>query len=159
MSEKGNNLLSQIEMARAEISQLREQLATSAAEVEARDAVIRLLQQSRSWRVTAPLRALARALKLNSEPKAPAMIDDAEWFELQFDPAGAKAKYGIILPSFPDDATQISFTGMCGRPNLQQAFSFYLYVRSVSGIDKLPDPRVMDFGAGWGRIARLFLRT
>ena len=87
-----------------------------------------------------------------------AEIDDAEWFELQFDPARARAKYDIILPSFPDDATQISFTGMCGRPNLQQAFSFYLYVRSVSGIDKLRAPRVMDFGAGWGRIARLFLR-
>jgi 2-polyprenyl-3-methyl-5-hydroxy-6-metoxy-1,4-benzoquinol methylase len=85
-------------------------------------------------------------------------IDDAEWFELQFDPARAKEKYDIILPSFPDDATQISFTGRCGRPNLQVAFGFYLYARSVSGTDKLRNPRVMDFGAGWGRIARLFLR-
>jgi hypothetical protein len=41
---------------------------------------------------------------------------------------------------------------------LQQAFNFYLYARDVSGIDKLSEPRIMDFGAGWGRIARLFLR-
>jgi 2-polyprenyl-3-methyl-5-hydroxy-6-metoxy-1,4-benzoquinol methylase len=89
---------------------------------------------------------------------AKASIDDVEWFELQFDPARAQEKYGIILPAFPDDATQISFTGMCGRPNLQQAFNFYLHARAVSGIGKLSDPRIMDFGAGWGRIARLFLR-
>jgi 2-polyprenyl-3-methyl-5-hydroxy-6-metoxy-1,4-benzoquinol methylase len=89
---------------------------------------------------------------------AKADIDDAEWFELQFDPARAKAKYGIALPGFPDDATQITFTGMCGRPNLQQAFIFYRYARAISGVGELHEPRIMDFGAGWGRIARLFLR-
>jgi 2-polyprenyl-3-methyl-5-hydroxy-6-metoxy-1,4-benzoquinol methylase len=85
-------------------------------------------------------------------------IDDAEWFELQFDPARAKAQFGIALPGFPDEPTQISFTGMAGRPNLQQAFSFYSYARDVSGLDRLSEPRIMDFGAGWGRIARFFLR-
>lgn len=89
---------------------------------------------------------------------AQAIIDDAEWFELQFDPARARTKYGIALPAFPNDATQISFTGMCGRPNLEEAFSFYLHARAVSGIGNLSEPRIMDFGAGWGRIARLFLR-
>jgi 2-polyprenyl-3-methyl-5-hydroxy-6-metoxy-1,4-benzoquinol methylase len=85
-------------------------------------------------------------------------IDTAEWFELQFHPATAKVKYGIDLPGFPDDATQITFTGLCGRPNLEQAFNFYLQALAISGIDKLSEPRVMDFGAGWGRIARFFLR-
>jgi 2-polyprenyl-3-methyl-5-hydroxy-6-metoxy-1,4-benzoquinol methylase len=86
------------------------------------------------------------------------VIDDAEWFELQFAPERAKADYGIDLPGFPNDATQISFTGMCGRPNLQQAFSFYLAALAISGVGKIDEPRILDFGAGWGRIARFFLR-
>ena len=64
-------------------------------------------------------------------------FDDAEWFELQLDPATAKARYGVDLPGFPDEATQITFTGSHGRPNLEEAFSFYLHARAVSGIHKL----------------------
>lgn len=85
-------------------------------------------------------------------------ISDDEWFEAQFDPTATKARYGIEIPSFPSDHSQITFTGMSGRDNLRQAFSFYNYVKQAASIDKTQDPRVMDFGAGWGRIARLWLR-
>jgi hypothetical protein len=83
---------------------------------------------------------------------------DEEWFELQFDPSEAKLKYGIQVPEMPDEATQISFTGMAGRPNIEQAFAFYRFARGASGIADHSAPRILDFGAGWGRIARLFLR-
>jgi 2-polyprenyl-3-methyl-5-hydroxy-6-metoxy-1,4-benzoquinol methylase len=85
-------------------------------------------------------------------------LDDAEWFELQFEPQRARSEYGIPTPGFPADSEQITFTGMSGRQNLQQAFSFYRHVRSVTAIHTLENPRILDFGAGWGRIARLWLR-
>jgi hypothetical protein len=39
-----------------------------------------------------------------------------------------------------------------------QAFSFYQYIRSVCQFNRINSPKVLDFGGGWGRIARLFLR-
>jgi SAM-dependent methyltransferase len=85
-------------------------------------------------------------------------IDDSEWFELQFAPERARISHGIPMPGVPTDAEQITFTGMCGRENLQQAFSFYQYVRGSTGVSRLEDPKILDFGGGWGRIARLWLR-
>ena len=47
---------------------------------------------------------------------------------------------------------------MCGRPNLEQALSFYRYARNAASLATIQNPAIMDFGAGWGRIARFFLR-
>jgi len=85
-------------------------------------------------------------------------ITDAEWFELQFRPAMAHQRYGITLPAVPSDDIQVAFTGLSGRVNLQQAFSFYQYVRSMCRLNRIDAPTVLDFGCGWGRVARFFLR-
>jgi len=85
-------------------------------------------------------------------------VDDAEWFELQFRPELALSKYGIALPALPSDDVQVAFTGLSGLVNLQQAFSFYRYVSSVCRINQIIEPRILDFGGGWGRVSRFFLR-
>jgi hypothetical protein len=85
-------------------------------------------------------------------------IDDQAWFELQFDPAEALKSYGIVLPALPPDEVQLGFTARAGRKNLEQAFSFYQHVCAVTGIREVDQPRILDFGAGWGRISRFFLR-
>jgi 2-polyprenyl-3-methyl-5-hydroxy-6-metoxy-1,4-benzoquinol methylase len=85
-------------------------------------------------------------------------IEDDEWFELQFKPEEARKRYGIILPTLPSDDVQVGFTALCGRLNLQQAFSFYRHVLSVCQLNQIRKPRILDFGGGWGRIARFFLR-
>jgi SAM-dependent methyltransferase len=85
-------------------------------------------------------------------------VNDAEWFEIQFNPAVAREKYGIVLPTIPADDVQVGFTGLTGRNNLEQAFNFYLYARSISQINKKTQARILDFGGGWGRVARFFLR-
>jgi len=84
-------------------------------------------------------------------------LSDPEWFELQFEPEKAQGR-GIPVPGFPSDHHQVSFTGMTGRENLEQAFSFYKYAHKVAGFDQVKDPHILDFGAGWGRIARFWLR-
>lgn len=85
-------------------------------------------------------------------------IGDAEWFDLQFDPQKALEKYNISLPSLPTEEVQVGFTGLSGRQNLLQAFEFYRHVRTKSELSKIDKPVLLDFGGGWGRVARFFLR-
>jgi len=90
-----------------------------------------------------------------------APIDDNTWFELQFKPQEALNHYGIPLPGLPSDEVQMRYTARAGRNNLQQAFSFYKFykhVRSACKLSHIKEPRILDFGGGWGRISRFFLR-
>ena len=89
-------------------------------------------------------------------PRAP--IDDKTWFELQFRPQDALKYYGIPLPGLPSDEVQMRYTARAGRNNLQQAFNFYRCVCSVCKLSQINEPRILDFGGGWGRISRFFLR-
>jgi SAM-dependent methyltransferase len=83
-------------------------------------------------------------------------LSDQDWFNAQFEWEDVRKKYGIPLPSLPSDEVQIQFTSMAGRQNLLQAFGFYNVARGyITGIDQ---PRILDFGCGWGRISRFFLR-
>lgn len=50
------------------------------------------------------------------------------------------------------------FTGRAGRDNLQQAFDFYRFVLAHCSADEVTHHSVLDFGGGWGRILRFFLR-
>lgn len=67
---------------------------------------------------------------------------------------------GMQLPSFPSDAVQINTTGQCGADTLREAFVFYQ--DCVNVLTELGNPleahhSLLDFGVGWGRIARFFL--
>jgi hypothetical protein len=86
-------------------------------------------------------------------------IADHIWYELQFRPADALKYYGIQIPSLPPDEVQRRFTARTGHENLKQAFSFYQYVCSTCNLNQNNLPRILDFGGGWGRIARFFLRN
>ena len=66
----------------------------------------------------------------------------------------------MMLPGFPPDEMQIATTGQAGRATLQEAYAFYMdcvdsFARFGRPIGR--DDRLLDFGIGWGRIARFFL--
>jgi 2-polyprenyl-3-methyl-5-hydroxy-6-metoxy-1,4-benzoquinol methylase len=66
-----------------------------------------------------------------------------------------------ILPSLPDEQTQINFTGRSGHSALRDAFSIYQLIKKLSQeySKNISDSRaILDFGCGWGRIIRFFLR-
>jgi 2-polyprenyl-3-methyl-5-hydroxy-6-metoxy-1,4-benzoquinol methylase len=68
---------------------------------------------------------------------------------------------GANLPSFPSDFIQSNTTGQCGLPTISEAFVFYRDCVSTFaelGCAIQEKDRVLDFGVGWGRIARFFLR-
>jgi glycosyltransferase involved in cell wall biosynthesis len=83
-------------------------------------------------------------------------LSDEEWLEMNLDPRGKRLR-GLSLPSIPPEDVQMGFTGRAGRDNLLQAFAFYTFLRNRC-LPGIPDATIMDFGAGWGRLARFFLR-
>ena len=66
-----------------------------------------------------------------------------------------------MLPSMPNDSTQLRFTGLKGDATMIRAFSAYTlvkqltekYLGEISGLES-----ILDFGCGWGRMARFFLK-
>jgi len=69
---------------------------------------------------------------------------------------------GARLPSFPPDELQINTTGQAGYPTLKEAFIFYqdcVGEFKEAGLEIDERHTVLDFGVGWGRIARFFLEN
>lgn len=68
---------------------------------------------------------------------------------------------GVAFPSFPDGSLQRSFVGADGEEALREAFVFYQEIKSFAAKLQIPIDRytrALDFGCGWGRIYRFFLR-
>jgi hypothetical protein len=68
---------------------------------------------------------------------------------------------GKILPAFPSDVIQANTTGQSGVDTLKEAFIFYQdCAETFRNLNAPIEPRhqLLDFGVGWGRIARFFLR-
>ena len=67
----------------------------------------------------------------------------------------------IELPKFPADQIQITTTGQCGIPTLKEAYIFY--IDCLEYFNRLGKPIdhhhiLLDFGVGWGRVARFFIK-
>ena len=86
-----------------------------------------------------------------------------DWFELVCDSLEQDDLKinGLLLPGFPDDSVQISTTGQAGRDTLCEAFIFYEdCIKTFSNSDNFVnnDRTLLDFGTGWGRILRFFIK-
>jgi len=79
-------------------------------------------------------------------------LSDKEWFETI---AASLSDTSLGLPGFPPPQIQAQFTGRSGRPALEEGFEFYMLVKS--SVPTLTGP-ILDFGCGWGRILRFFLK-
>src|SRR2546428_246393 len=88
-------------------------------------------------------------------------VDDDVWFAIN---TTAYRRYGLlrrVLPSLPDPETQIAFIGSADDRALWEAFRTYQLVRALSARADQPITRashILDFGCGWGRTIRFFLR-
>lgn len=87
-----------------------------------------------------------------------------EWFEHLVAAAEGRlsAHEAAVLPEMPEPALQQRTTGLVGRASLQEAFAFYTACcagfERVTGRALDPADRVLDFGTGWARVLRFFLR-
>ena len=88
-----------------------------------------------------------------------------EWHTKVLDSVGSKVSIGkYTLPSFPNAAIQTQFVGSAFEPSLAEAFAFYKYFLDMCTEDKSTDDfyeqgKLLDFGCGWGRFLRYFLRS
>jgi SAM-dependent methyltransferase len=65
------------------------------------------------------------------------------------------------LPRMPSDDVQVHYTGGSGRATLKEASLAYEAIRAAARANSLEIgacDKIMDFGCGWGRIIRFFLR-
>lgn len=91
------------------------------------------------------------------------MIGQDEWFKIICESYKNSPVFveGQKLPDFPSDTIQINTTGQAGVNTLKEAYVFYqdcVETFSALGHPIRPDAKLLDFGIGWGRIARFFLR-
>ncbi|URQ74229.1 MAG: class I SAM-dependent methyltransferase [Candidatus Ochrobactrum gambitense] len=87
-------------------------------------------------------------------------LDATEWAIALSDPSAALKKYGILLPDLPPENIQLATAGASGLATLREASDFYHAVKASYerlGVD-MAKARVIDFGSGWGRITRTFLK-
>ncbi len=72
----------------------------------------------------------------------------------------APVQHGRRYPGFPDESTQRSFVGSAFGDALDEAWRFYTHLqpRLDRGGWRGRPGRYLDFGCGWGRIGRFFLR-
>lgn len=88
-------------------------------------------------------------------------IDDDFWYWLFADGYDNNAVIRGLLPSMPDERTQLTFTGRSGHLALSDAFAAYKLFKSIlrENSKNLGEcSAVLDFGCGWGRIIRFFLK-
>jgi SAM-dependent methyltransferase len=86
---------------------------------------------------------------------------DKEWLRLLQDSANAQADPALPLPAFPEDAMQTRAHGHSGAHAIREAFMFFAEVKQYAafcGCPIHPDRTILDFGTGWGRMARMFMK-
>jgi SAM-dependent methyltransferase len=88
-------------------------------------------------------------------------LDDEAWLQTILGSLTNRKARGVVLPGFPPETVQRNFVGSAGEHALREGFGFYRVVRDAMqryGRPPNPGTRVLDFGCGWGRMLRFFLR-
>ena len=89
-------------------------------------------------------------------------MTDENWCNLIDRSSERKSTEGVVLPGFPPDEMQRQIVGSAGSQALIEARRFYLLIRQyASKLGLKFDPehtRVLDFGVGWGRMIRYYLK-
>ena len=88
-------------------------------------------------------------------------VTDREWLELLIASIHAPVIRGVRMPRFPEDRIQRDMVGSAGEHALREAFLFWQEAKAYfNGLSArlLNECDVLDFGCGWGRYTRLFLK-
>jgi len=88
-------------------------------------------------------------------------IDDERWYQLILASLNGKYIGKCKFPGFASDIIQQNYTGRSGKATLNQAFEFYKEVKNIlrtNNISINSSTIICDFGCGWGRISRFFLK-
>jgi len=99
-----------------------------------------------------------------AETNRPSTITDSEWCEAIIKSVGDEGISigGIELPRFPEERLQnLTIQSGASEVMLRGASTLYSHVKNACqdlGRPLNTDTTILDFGCGWGRIARFFLK-
>lgn len=88
-------------------------------------------------------------------------LPDNTWLDYLLSEKRIPKRFASIIPQMPTEKVQLHFTGASGRWTLHQSLDFVnLAVEALSqqGTNELKEKKLLDFGCGWGRITRMWLR-
>jgi SAM-dependent methyltransferase len=88
-------------------------------------------------------------------------ISDDFWIWLNTEGVRRNEAVANILPGLPDATTQKNFTSNSGDTTLIDAFDFYKFCKQQYSIhcgDISQVTNILDFGCGWDRIVRFFIK-
>lgn len=112
--------------------------------------------------LTAPHAALLtrQAMSANIFRDVFGRLADEEWLEVLKRSATEPRIDDVLFPGFPAEDIQMGLHGSAGAAALDEAFAFYRYIKAQLGdtASFAPGARLLDFGCGWGRMIRPFLR-
>ena len=89
-------------------------------------------------------------------------VSDDFWFWLHTEGYRKSTRLRDILPAMPKEAIQLRFTGAAGDATLGEAFSAYTLFKKIAQKNLEYSTKlntVLDFGCGWGRTIRFFLKN
>jgi SAM-dependent methyltransferase len=104
-----------------------------------------------------------RALASGLEGKLPVevfnLLSDEAWFWALTEGRRQLPELASYLPGMPAVELQSEFTGSTGDHTMREGFDFYRRCVSLHKQYAVqPLRRVLDFGCGWGRVIRFFLK-
>ena len=87
---------------------------------------------------------------------------DAEWEQMLLKSVADPVVNGVLLPVFPGSDLQTETHGHSGEVSMRESIAYFNEVRNYAAFAEHPvhEERVLlDFGAGWGRISRPWMRS
>lgn len=88
-------------------------------------------------------------------------FSDEDWLKVLVASLQVPAIDGIRMPGFPPEALQREIHGHSGEVSLHEAYMFFREIKAYARYAGHPlsaDMKLLDFGCGWGRILRLFMK-
>ncbi|AWI81608.1 hypothetical protein CEW87_20955 [Parazoarcus communis] len=88
-------------------------------------------------------------------------LSDEDWQNVLIRSVNMPSYQGFPLPGFPEDALQTGTVGSSNEPALREGFNFYRAVKALCATHGHPlsaATRLLDFGTGWGRYSRIFMK-
>lgn len=86
---------------------------------------------------------------------------DEDWLSVLVSSLRVPEISGARMPDFPSAQLQSEIHGHSGEVSLHEAHVFYREIKAYcayAGRPVRPETAVLDFGCGWGRMARLFMK-
>lgn len=86
---------------------------------------------------------------------------DEAWLDILLSSLRVPGIDGVPMPGFPSDDLQREIHGHAGEVSLHEAHVFFREVKSYcayAGRPIAPHRTLLDFGCGWGRMLRLFMK-